>query len=74
METFNFWKFSLHIHCVKSVRIRSFSGPYFASFELNTETYSECGKIRTRKGPNMAFFHAVIIYTFKLAWNYLAKF
>ena len=25
------------IHCVKSARIRSFSGPYFPAFELNTE-------------------------------------
>ena len=46
-------------HCVKSVRIRSFSGPYFPAFELNTERYfvslsiqSECGKIRTRKIRN----------------------
>ena len=26
-------------HCVKSVRIRSFSGPYFPAFGLNTERY-----------------------------------
>ena len=25
-------------HCVKSVRIRSYSGPHFPAFELNTET------------------------------------
>ena len=24
-------------HCVKSVRIRSFSGPYFPAFGLNTD-------------------------------------
>ena len=24
-------------HCVKSVRIRSYSGPYFPAFGLNTE-------------------------------------
>ena len=29
----------LIIHCVKNVRIRSYSGPYFPAFELNTETY-----------------------------------
>ena len=41
-------------HCVKSVRIRSNSGPHFPAFKLNTERYglslpiqSECGKIRT---------------------------
>ena len=27
------------VHCMKSVRIRSFSGPYFPSFRLNTERY-----------------------------------
>ena len=43
-------------HCAKSVRIRSFSGPYFPAFGLNTGSYfvslsiqSECEKIRTRK-------------------------
>ena len=42
-------------HSVKCVRIRSYSGPYFPVFELNTDRYgvslriqSECGKIRTR--------------------------
>ena len=43
-------------HCVKSVRIWSFSGPYFPAFGLNTERYgvsfgiqSRSGKIQTRK-------------------------
>ena len=43
-------------HCVKSVRIRSFSGQHFPVFGLNTERYfvsfpvkSECRKIWTRK-------------------------
>ena len=56
------------IHCVKSVRIQSFSGPYFPAFGLNTEIYrvtlriqSECAKIRTRKSPNTVTFHAVIV-------------
>ena len=55
------------LHCVKSVRIRSFSGPYFLAFRLNTEKYavslgiqSECQKIRTRKTPNTDTFHAVL--------------
>ena len=43
--------------CVKSVRIRSFSGSYFLTFGLNTERY--CGKIRARKFPNMKTFYAV---------------
>ena len=49
--------FVLH-HCVKSLQIRSFSGPYFPVFGLNTEIYSvnlriqsKCGKIRTGKKP-----------------------
>ena len=58
---------NIHIsHCVKSVRIRSYSGPYFPAFELNTERYgvslriqSECEKIRTRITPNTDTFHAV---------------
>ena len=27
----------LKLHCLKSVRIRSFSGPYFPAFGLHTE-------------------------------------
>ena len=56
-------------HYVKSVRIWSFSGPYFPAFGLNTERYglsfvslriqSECGKTRIRKTPNTGTFHAV---------------
>ena len=53
-------------HCVKSVRIRSFSGPYFLAFGLITERYriflriqSKYGKIRTRKTSNTKAFHAV---------------
>ena len=44
-----------YYHCVKSVRIRSYSGLHFPTFGLNTERYgvsfriqSECGKIQTR--------------------------
>ena len=49
---------------MKSVRIRSFSGPYFPAFELNTERLSlciqfECRKMRTRKTPNTDNFQAV---------------
>ena len=55
-------------HLVKSIRIWSFSDPYFPAFGLNTERYSvflpiqsECGKIRTRKTPNTDTFHKVHI-------------
>ena len=67
-------------HCVKSVRIWSFSGPYLPAFGLNTEfglsldkvshrIQSECGKIRTKKTPNTDTFHAVLyarINSFKI--------
>ena len=53
-------------HCLKSVRIRSFSSPYFSAFGLNTQRYSaslrfqfECGKIQTRKSPNTGTFQEV---------------
>ena len=57
------------IHCVKSVLIRSYSGPYFPAFGLNTEKcglslriQSECGKIQTRITPTTDTFHAVISF------------
>ena len=53
-------------HCVKNVRIRSYSGPYFPAFGLNAERngvflriQSEFEKIRTRLTPNTDMFHAV---------------
>ena len=53
-------------HWVKSVRIQSFSGPYFLAYGLNTERYkvslriqSECGKIQIRKTLNMDNFYTV---------------
>ena len=48
------------IHYVKSVRIRSFSGPYFHAFRPNTERY--CRKVGTRKTSNTDTFHAGILY------------
>ena len=50
------------LYCVQSVRIRSFTGLYFAKLGLNTERYwvqrdqSEFGKTGTSKNPNMNFF------------------
>ena len=47
--------FCLEQHCLKSARIRSYSGPHFPVFGLNAERYlvslciqSKCGKIWTR--------------------------
>ena len=51
--------------CVKSIRIRSYSGPHFPAFGQNTERYSasiriqsECGRIRTRISPSTNTFYA----------------
>ena len=51
---------------MKSVCIRSYTGPCFPAFGLNTERYevllriqSECGKIRTRTTPNTNTFYEV---------------
>ena len=51
----------------ESVRIRSYSGPYFPAFGLNMERYEvsfriqpECGKIKTRITPNTDTFRAVL--------------
>ena len=54
-------------HCVKSVRVWSYSGPFFPTFGLNTERYSaslriqsECRKkIRTWITANTDTFYAV---------------
>ena len=61
-STENYQKLELR----KNVLIWSFYGPYFPAFGLNTERYevclriqSECGKILTRKTPNMDTFHSV---------------
>ena len=62
---------SLTPHCVKSVHIRSYYGPHFPAFGLNTERYSvslriesKCGKIRTRITPNIDTFYTVPLYHF----------
>ena len=52
-------------HCVKSVRIWSYSDLHFPAFGMNTERYvfkvilAECGKRRTRITPHTITFHAV---------------
>ena len=60
--------FTVDLDCVKSIRIRTFSGPSFPAFGLNMKKYSvslriqsEYGKIRTRKFPNTDTFLAVFI-------------
>ena len=56
-------------HCVKSVLIQNYSGPYFPVFRLKMERYavslriqSKCGKTRTRLTPNMDPVNAVTIF------------
>ena len=58
-----YWK---REHCMKSVRILSYSGLHFSAFGLNTERYgvslriqSKRGKMRTRITPNMDTAYAV---------------
>ena len=60
-----------NLHCVKSLRIRSFFGPFFPAFGLNTERYSisdrfqsEYEKIRARKTLNTDFLHTVLKFIF----------
>ena len=66
---YDFILLNQHYHCVKSVRIRNFSGPYFPAFGLNTERYSvslqiqfKCEKEKTRKTPNTDTSHAVYFW------------
>ena len=38
------WQRVVHVyHCVKNARIRTYSGPYFPAFGLNTQRYSVSG-------------------------------
>ena len=55
-------------HSAKSVGIRSYSGPYFPAFGLNTERYfvslriqSEWRKIRTRKSSVFGQFSCSVV-------------
>ena len=64
----NFVLFPKVIDCIKNLRIRTYYGPHFPAFRLNTERYrvflriqSVCRKIRTRITPNTDIFHAFIV-------------
>ena len=66
-NVFEFLTFFLVSQIVKSVRIRSSSGPYFPAFGLNMERYldlSACtpnpGKKRTRITPNTDTFFLLV--------------
>ena len=69
-------QFNSALHCVKSVHIRSYSGPYFPAFEMNTERYgvSLCiqpkhRKIRTRITPSTDTFHSVLACILSMSSN-----
>ena len=59
-----------------SALIPSFFGPYFPTLELNTEIspvnlhiQSKCGKMRTRKAPNMGTFYKVFFPCYVNIWE-----
>ena len=66
--TKNFILGSVLIHCMKGVRVRSLSGPYFLVFGLNTEIYrvnpicsQNAGMYGPEKTANTDTFYAVTI-------------
>ena len=60
LYTFSRHHLQLNKHGVKSVRIRSYSGPYFPAFGTDTKRYGEIqiGEIRTRITSNTDNFYA----------------
>ena len=61
---------------MRSALIPSFFGPYFPTLELNTEIspvnlhiQSKCGKMRTRKAPNMGTFYEVFFPCYVNIWE-----
>ena len=53
-------------HCPKSIRVRSFSGPYFPAFgfySVNPCILPKCHKIRTRKTSNIDTVHTAKLST-----------
>ena len=64
----------LFLHCVKSVHIRSFSGPYFPAFGLITKRCEylsvfspNAGKYAPEKTPYLDTFHVVLTFIILLA-------
>ena len=66
LSSFSYMKFSgvhlvLTFHCVKSVRIWSYSGPYFPAFGQNTERYGGISpysvQIRENTDQNFEYGH-----------------
>ena len=70
------WENDFYFHCVKSVRIRSYSGPY------SVRMWENAGRMRTRITPNTDSFYVVKVYSKKtlkgnnlaeLCWNIYLK-
>ena len=64
----------IRLHCLKIV-CRSYSGPHFPAFRVNTGKYrvsfriqSECGKMQTRITPNNYTFYAVL--NTEICWEF----
>ena len=56
ISTYISWGFNIY-HCVKSLRILSYFGPYFPAFILNTAKYSVSLLMRENTGTFYAMFH-----------------
>ena len=77
-----YWNTSDDFYCVKNGQIRSFSGPYFTPFGLIAEIQSisphsvwifECGKIWTRKTPNMDTYAVFLLVVNQWIYEYLCE-
>ena len=58
-------------HCVKSVRIRSYSGPDFPAFGLNTERYCEYEHFLRRASQANSSYLASTTYILRTYLNFL---
>ena len=70
-----------YMHCMKSVRIRSCSGPHFPAVGLNTEKYSvslriqsECGEMQNSITPNTDIFYTVMLFDISFTLMLAASF
>ena len=56
----------IRLHCIKSVRIGSYSGPKTGKYEVSLRIQSECLKMQSRTTPNENTFHAVLIIRYDM--------
>ena len=52
-------------HCIKSIRIRSYSGPHIPHIFTHSDLIQNAEKIRTRITPNIDTFYPVLV---KVSW------